>query len=360
MLIGDWDRHEDQWRWAAFKKDGKIIYRPVPRDRDQAFSVMNDGFLLGLASSLVPAVKLLQSYDDELINVKWFNMEPYPLDVTLMQSSEKNVWDAQVKKLQEGLTTTVIDNAFLKFPKEVQTKTIQDIKQKLLGRVKNLQRISDTYYALVSKYALVTGTDKDDWFTIERLPNGETKVSVYRIKKDKKADLILSRTFFKSTTKEIWLYGLDDKDYFEVIGNGDNYIKLRLIGGNNNDTYVVKNTNAIKVYEFASKKNTFKGNVPKKLTDDYEVNVYNHKKLKYNQNQIIPVLGANPDDGFKIGLTNTYTHYGFEQNPFTSRHIINGSYYFATSGYELNYKGEFANVFGSWNLGIDAAFTSPN
>jgi hypothetical protein len=35
MLIGDWDRHYDQWRWAEYKK-GQVIYRPIPRDRDQA------------------------------------------------------------------------------------------------------------------------------------------------------------------------------------------------------------------------------------------------------------------------------------------------------------------------------------
>ena len=46
MLIGDWDRHEDQWRWATFKEKGKTIYRPIPRDRDQAFSIMADGSLL--------------------------------------------------------------------------------------------------------------------------------------------------------------------------------------------------------------------------------------------------------------------------------------------------------------------------
>jgi hypothetical protein len=37
MLIGDWDRHYDQWRWAEYKKKGQVIYRPIPRDRDQAF-----------------------------------------------------------------------------------------------------------------------------------------------------------------------------------------------------------------------------------------------------------------------------------------------------------------------------------
>ena len=38
MLIGDWDRHADQWRWARFDNKDTKVYRPIPRDRDQVFS----------------------------------------------------------------------------------------------------------------------------------------------------------------------------------------------------------------------------------------------------------------------------------------------------------------------------------
>jgi len=51
MLIGDWDRHQDQWRWAEFKVGTKKMYKPVPRDRDQAFSKY-DGFFMGFFETL--------------------------------------------------------------------------------------------------------------------------------------------------------------------------------------------------------------------------------------------------------------------------------------------------------------------
>ncbi len=38
VLVGDWDRHISQWRWARFDRDGERIWQPIPRDRDQAFS----------------------------------------------------------------------------------------------------------------------------------------------------------------------------------------------------------------------------------------------------------------------------------------------------------------------------------
>ncbi|MBC3757083.1 metallophosphoesterase [Hyunsoonleella sp. SJ7] len=361
MLIGDWDRHEDQWRWAEFKIDGKKVYRPVPRDRDQAYSIMADGALLGVATKIVPALRLLRSYKEELKSPKWFNLEPYPLDMALINQSGKEVWDAQAKRIVENITDEVIDEAFKFFPPEVDQNTIKDIKRKLIGRRANLKKISDTYYAHVNKYGVIKGTNKDDWFDIERLPNGETKVVAYRIKKGKKADVFHSRTYIFDDTKEIWIYGLDDDDRFEVFGDGDNLIKIRLIGGQNNDVYNITNGKRLKVYDHKSKENTFMTNKGgKKLTDDYETNVYDYKKLKNSSNQFLPTIGANPDDGLKVGFVHTYTNYGFERNPFSSQHSLSAAYYFATNGFDLGYHGEFANVFGSWNLELGAKFTSPN
>ncbi|MDO7170859.1 metallophosphoesterase [Mariniflexile sp. AS56] len=361
MLIGDWDRHEDQWRWAAFEANGKTIYRPVPRDRDQVFSKMADGVLLGFATSVMPGLRLMKSYSDDLKNPKWFNTEPYPLDMALINQSNRQVWNAQVKQITDHLTDDVIDDAFTHFPKEVRDETIQDIKRKLQGRRRNLQNISDAYFNHMNKFGVIKGTNKDDWFEIERLPKGETKVSVYRIKKGEKADLFHQRTYTCDETNEIWIYGLDDDDVFKVSGEGDKLIKVRLIGGQNNDVYTILNGSKVKIYDYKSKENTFETNKGRvKLTDDYETNVYDYKKLKNNTNQLVPTIGANPDDGFKIGVLNTFTTYGFERNPFTSQHTLSGAYYFATQGFDFNYEGEFANVVGSMNLGVKAHFTSPN
>ena len=361
MLIGDWDRHEDQWRWAKFQENGKTVYRPVPRDRDQAFSIMADGALLGFATKAVPNLRLMQSYDEELKNPKWFNLEPYPLDMALINESDKEVWDEQMSFIKDHLTDEVIEKAFSNFPKEVQDETVTIIKQKLKGRRANLQKISDAYYRHVNKYTVVKGTNKDDWFDIERMPNGETKITAYRIKKGEKAEVFHSKIYASSITKEIWVYGLDDDDRFVVFGNGDNPIKLRLIGGQNNDVYNIKNGKGVKVYDYKTKSNQFltdKGNI--KLTDDYETNVYDYKKLKNSSVQLLPSIGANPDDGLKVGLINTITNFGFERNPFTAKHILSAHYYFATHGFELGYNGEFANVMGNMNLGFDVKFTSPN
>jgi len=340
MLIGDWDRHQDQW---------------------QAFSKMSDGFLLKSAVALIPNARLLRSYNEDLKDVKGINVEPYPLDMALIELSDKSVWDAQVKHIQDNITDAIIEKAFLNVPVEVRDEAVETIKQLLKERRANLQKIADRYYKVINEFAVIKGTNKDDWFDIERMPNGETKVTGYRIKNAKKADAFHERIYKREETKEIWIYALDDDDTFNVFGEGNQLIKIRLIGGQNNDTYNIKNGKKVKLYDYKTKKNTFVTNKgSKKLTDDYETNVYNYKKLKANTNQLIPVIGSNPDDGLKIGFTNTFTNYNFERNPFSSQHTISGSYFFATSGFELNYSGEFANVIGSANLNIDVNFNSPN
>ncbi len=361
MLIGDWDRHQDQWRWIEFEEDGKKIYRPMPRDRDQAFSIMADGVLLGTSVKLIPAARLLRKYSEDLVDVKGVNVEPYPLDMELIQQSGKDVWDEQVAFIQKGVTDEVIEKAFLNFPEEVRDETLEKVKNTLKARRANLQKISDRYFGLVNKFAVVKGTNKDDWFEIERMQGGKTKVTAYRIKNGKKGEVFHQRTYSRDQTKEIWIYALDDKDVFHVTGNGNHLIKLRLIGGQNKDTYDIENGKKTTYYDYKSKKSEVKSNKGiKKFSDDYETNVYDYKKLKNNTNQLIPSIGSNPDDGLRIGIVNTYTNYGFERNPFTSQHSFSAAYYFATNGFNLNYNGEFANVIKSMNLGMEVQFNSPN
>ena len=365
MVIGDWDRHVDQWRWAEFDKEGSKgkIYRPVPRDRDQAFSIMGDGLFMKLATRIIPGLRLMEGFDDEIRSVKGFNSSPktYVLDVALLNRTTEDQWIEQAEFLQKNLTGAVIDRAFENFPEEVRGATASEIKRKLLARIDNIKETALEYYSIMNRYAVVAGTDKDDWFDIEYLGDG-VQVDGFRIIDGKKRRQFFSKKFDDAITKEIWVYALDDDDRFVVKGNHRNGIKVRLIGGQNNDIYDVGTGSVTKIYDYKSKNNTFE-DVTKAtviLTDDYEVNTYDPLKFRSSNNQIIPTVGFNPDDGVKIGVSNTYTFNGFRQNPFTQRHYANTAYYFATNGFELGYKGEFANITDKANLELAVKFTSPN
>jgi hypothetical protein len=173
---------------------------------------------------------------------------------------------------------------------------------------------------------------------------------------------MLDHTYNANETNEIWIYGLDDADVFEVRGKGSNPISIRIIGGQNNDTYKIANGRKIKVYDHKSKKNTVeeKGGATFRFTDNYNFNTYDYKKQIQSVNLLLPAFGYNPDDGFKIGVSNVFTVNGFQRNPFSQQHSIALGYYFATNSFDVKYQGEFANIFGNWNFLLGGHFKNPN
>jgi len=362
MLIGDWDRHDDQWRWAEFKKDDNtIIYKPIPRDRDQAFSNFDGGFMGALRSTLGFSKKF-QVYDDEVSNAKWINSAATILDRTLVQNSGKKEWFEQAKFIKENLSDKAIENAFMHIPKEARGADLDSIISKLKGRRENLVTVANDFYAFHAELAIINGTDKDDYFTIERLIDGKTKVTVQRIKGGEKKDLISERVYDKKYTKQIRIYGLDDDDVFEIIGESKKAIPVRIVGGQNNDTYIVEQGKRLTIYDHKTKPNTIKkkGNARIRFTDDYDTNIFDKDDRELSTSNILPAFGYNPDDGFKIGPMYIINNKDFNQNPFTQQHKISASVYFATLGFDLNYSGEFAGVLGDYNLLVKGLYTSPN
>ncbi len=356
MLLGDWDRHEDQWRWALFEnEDGTEFCKPIPRDRDQAFSKF-DGTLISFLTRAIPGLRKMQSYDDDIRSVKWFASSPYHLDLTLIHASDWNEWEKQAKLIQNGVTDIEIEKAFDVIPDEIKGETIDDIKTKLKARRGNIVQIAKDYFTYLNKFEVITGTQKADKFHITRHANGKTTIKI-----DRKELGLLDRTFSHDITKEIWVYGLDGKDTFLVDGSGDDLIKIRIVGGKKNDIYDFKNTKKVKLYDYKSKENNIVNKGSKKwLVDDYSLNNYDQRKVKHNFNQLLPLLSFNPDDGLRIGVMSNHTYYGMQRNPFTYQHSINAAYYTSTSGFDLSYKGEFANIFHNWNFGIEGGYRTPS
>jgi len=361
MWLGDWDRHEDQYRWAQYNNlDGTITFAPIPRDRDQAFPKF-DGFSTVAATRLIPSLRLMQSFDDDIRNVNNFNQIIYKVDKILINKSSLNEWLEQAKFLQEHLTDDAIEKAISDFPNQFKNKNFEEIVTHLKNRRQHFSKWAETYYTTINKNVILQGTDKDDLFEITRLENGFTQVKIIRIKNtiDNK-DEMFDKIFDPKITTEIWLYGLDDKDQFLVSGTNNSKIKIRLIGGQNEDTYQIDNKKNIKIHDYISKENIFEGqNVYKRLSDDYEPNNYDFHKFKHNLQQLLPTIGYNPDEGLTIGGLYIFTKNGYELNPFTQKHYIGAKYFSETNGYELDYTGEFARIFGKSNLRIATRYTTP-
>jgi hypothetical protein len=359
MLIGDWDRHQDQWRFAQYEiNDDETYFLPIPRDRDAAFSKF-DGIIMPIIKILVPDTRFWQTYSDDITNIKWYNGEGNNLDRAFMTKYGKEAWVTEAKYIQENLSDAAIDQAWALLPPEVQDETSEELKNNLKSRLKKIDQFAEKYATYINHTVAVHGTDKDDKIDVIRMADGKTQVVIRRAKKDEKDPVIFDRTFDKDETKEIWIYGLNDDDEFRVTGDGTNLIKVRIIGGYGKDKYTIENRRQVKVYDWKFEESEFDKKTPShQFSSIYETNTYEWRQFKENNNILLPNLGFQTDDGLFVGAKDTYTNYGFNRNPFRYQHFISANYYFNFQAIELEYAGEFANIFPNWNLVVDGYLTS--
>ncbi|MFC6269068.1 metallophosphoesterase [Frigoriflavimonas asaccharolytica] len=355
MLIGDWDRHQDQWKWEQRKENGSVYISPIPKDRDQAF-VKYDGFLTKIILAF-PELKHMQSFGPKIKNIKWFNREAYAIDLAFTKNSTLADWLNEAEYIQQNLDKNDIEKALDQLPNAAQNENLKSIKQNLEIRKNDLKLYAKQYFNILQETVLLTGTDKKDKFIINRLNNKETEIKIYRLKKSGE-ELTFNKIYSKDLTKEIWIYGLSDDDEFEVNGNKSG-IKIRLLGGLNNDVYTINNNKNVKIYDYKTKKNTFnnkKTNV--KLTDDYYLNEYNFTRPKYSFFTQNLNIGFNPDDGLIVGINAVYEKKGFKQNPFSAKHKLLANYFTSSKGYEFAYAATIPNLTGNWFYQIDAGISS--
>ena len=359
LVIGDWDRHDDQWRWAGFKeKKGLTIYRPVPRDRDQAFSKY-DGAITRLTTLTAPFLHQLAVYKPTIRQIKWAAWSPRYFDNSFLNELTWKDWEKEVKYIQEHLTDKVVEEAFKIWPQKAQQETAPHIEEVLKKRRDNLMDFARRYYEFMAKEVDVYGTDKRELFQVERLNDDETRVRVFELsKKGKKKDKLYDRTFQRRVTKEIHIYGIGDDDEFRISGNVNKGIKIRCIGGLGKDLFVdestVKGLSKKTLFYDDLRKNTLQtGTEAKDKRSRLAINnIYDRQAYHYNYNYLVPfpIIGSNPDDGFLLGANLNWTTYGFNKAPYGAKHKILTSFAYETNSFLLDYTGDFLDAFGKWDF----------
>ncbi|WP_289645011.1 ShlB/FhaC/HecB family hemolysin secretion/activation protein [Maribacter aestuarii] len=359
MLLGDWDRHQDQWRWIEYEnEEGDKEFMPVPRDRDNTFPRF-DGTAMKFIQLFVPNTRMWQTFDEDIDNVKWLNNSGSKLDRALLTKYGLETWAEEAKIIQERITPEVIENAFLRLPKEVRDETAEFIKESLKSRLRILPETAREYGEYLDRIVAITGTEKDDVFEVIKMDDGKISVSVKRLLSDEKNELIYERVFDDKDTKEIWLYGLGDDDEYKVLGNGDSKIKIKIVGGYGKDSYSIENKKRLKVFDWEHEKIEFNDQIPRlQLSDIYKTNNYHWRYFKPNTNILVPSLGFRTDDGLFLGASDTYTINGLNGNPFLQKHTLKANYYFNFAATELQYSGVWGNVIPKWNFEVDAYYAS--
>ncbi len=366
LTIRDWDRHEDQWRWASFKdKETEITtYQPIPRDRDQAFAKF-DGFFTSLATRAVVNLRPMQPFEGFTKKVHWLTWNTRFFDRRFLNELTWEDWKPTVEHIQANLTDEVIMNALKHWPDEVYDLDGDDIYKVISERRDNLSLMAYNYYRHLAKSVDVVGTKKSDYFLVERLDDNRTKIRVYQNDDREKKDQIYERIFQTNETKEIILYGLDGKDDFEVTGEVDRGIVIRLVGGQGKDSFIDKsNVSGSKKHTIVYDDLTDNELEKSKETSDRRssrriVNEYLFREHNYNFTLAIPFAAFYSDDGFYIGGIINHQVPQFKKKPVGQNHFFNLNYAFATSAFQFGWKGEFMQALGKWDFLPGLQFQTP-
>jgi len=368
VLIGDWDRHDDQWVWAKFQKEDKLkIYRPIPRDRDQAFS-RYDGLLTKLANQTMPFLRQLQSYGPEIAHVKWNTWSARLFDRTFLNELDWTQWEKEVKWVQQHLTDSTIDYAFQEWPTRAREISAPFIITAIKSRRDNLLTLARAHYLFISQSVNVVGTEERERFLIEHLPDDKTRVTVFEIsKKGDNKGQVYQRVFSADITHAINVYGNGDDDEFIVRGQTERSSKVRLIGGVGKDvfadsSFVTKGGRKTWIYDDLGKNTVISGRETKdKRTSLYRYNIYDRRGYdsEYDIMLPLPILGYNPDDGALIGAQLHFINYAFKKEPYGSAHTVNANYAFATNAFKVGYRGDYLNAFRNFDFLLDVRYHGP-
>jgi hypothetical protein len=357
VFIGDWDRHEDQWRWAGFEKKDNTVYRAVPRDRDQTF-FLNEGVFPWFSSRKF-ALRMNQGFKYDIKDMKGLISQGKWLDRRFLNELTKKDWIKAAEKMQDAFTDEVLTLAINDMPPQISEVKGDKTLAKLRSRKDRLPEFAEEFYSIISKKVDIVGSDKREQFLVERLNNKETEVKVWSLNsKGEKKEKIYDRKFKHDETREIRLYGLKGKDEFDVEGKVDKGIRVRIIGGPGKDD--IKDKSKVRglckkttIYDTRKKNDIEFGEEARNRTSNIPgKNRYTYNAFNYNKFIPLVDIGFNADESVILGTGFLYTTYGFQKSPFASRHKFSARYASATQALEMAYDGIYKSVFGRFDLGL--------
>lgn len=358
MLIADWDRHFDQWRWGT--KDtgrGKIFY-PIPKDRDQAFA-NSDGLLVKYVSN--NTLPFLKGFRSTIPKVKWLNWMARDFDRTFLNQLSDQEWKETIAQFQSSLTDSILDQAPLRMPLLIYDIDGKMISDKLKHRRNEMMKAGMKYYHFLSHYVNIVGSNKPEYFRISSEPGDKVKVSVYeRSERSDTAYRLYQRIFDHKDTKELRLYGLNGNDLFTEEQDVHSKIKTRIIGGRGNDTFNIKGNMKVTLYDLDTSANYIvnKNHARTAFSLNPQVNDFNWTENEYTEIRYPGLRPSfNTDDGFFLTGGFWRRSYGFRKKPAVV-HQLAFTYAFKKA-YKIDYQGEFNRLLMGNDLVVRAKMVNP-
>jgi hypothetical protein len=361
ILIGDWDRHEDQWTWAQVQVDTAILYRPIPKDRDQAFANL-DGVIPWIARRKW-AFRRGQHFDYKIPDIKGLVWSGRNIDRFVLTALEWDDWAKEVQFVQSKWSDAAIDEAVRKLPPELYPISGEEIKSKLIRRRNDLPRYARGYYEALAEEVAWPGTAGPDQFMVTGETDTTFRIRQYSLQ-DGNWQPVKERTFHTDNTREVRLFGLEGDDRFQAEGSAPVKGRIRWIGGSGQNQYEDKREakagKPIRVYDSAIQKQSLEGDLRAKTRYDSLTHQYQYGRYDYNLLRPIILPGYNPDDGFFLGGGVDFRIHSWGHEGFAQQHLIGGNYAFKTGAFNFVYEGIFKKAIGPWDLLLQGRLNQPN
>jgi len=348
IYVGDWDRHAGQWGWAGSRsEDGGWLWRPIPRDRDWAFSKFN-GLIPTIAEEMVPELK---GFGGSFTDIEGLTWKGRHLDRRLLVPLDKQAWDSVTQFVVSTLTDSVIESAVRRLPPEMYSKVGESLERELKLRKAGLSDASNQFYALCTKFPDIRGSNKAEYAQINYMDAHRVGVALYRRRDEPGLSTAIpfySRIFSDQETNDIRLYLLGGNDKVVVEGAGNSTITVRVIGGEGNDEVVDQSNKGVTVYDTQNETTVHAGSnttinrdtAEKEPADDVE-RFEPHFRDYGHRWKVAPWLAITPDYGLFVGGGPILDDYGFRAHPEVYRMQLRAGMATTAVRFRLDYLAEF-------------------
>lgn len=226
MLVGDWDRHSGQWRWASYPDGDRTRWSPIPRDRDWALSRI-DGLLPRLVAVYMPKYTGFWQEKPDVFAMHWSAQR---IDRTLLSGLDRADFEKAAEDLVTQIDDATLDRAVGLLPDSYQEAIGAELRRALGTRRDALPEVAMEYYELLAGWVDIPGTEERD--SVRVVPErAGVRVTMWA---PREGDFVrYDRWFDPSITRDIRIYLRDGDDV--LLAEGPLEIPVRVVGASGDD-----------------------------------------------------------------------------------------------------------------------------
>jgi hypothetical protein len=345
LVVGNWDRHQGQWRWAHVADERRWV--PLPEDADQAFT-RYEGQAMGAVRKVVP--RFMRYSGEYPKRIEGLTTNNYDVTRWLLARVEWPVYEEVARELQAQMTDAAIEAAMRSMPPEWYAIDGEQLTKDVRMRRDGIVEYARKFYLHLADRVDVRGSDRDDVARIAHGDDGTLRLTLAPLGADGTPGAsYYERRFSPKETEEIRLYMLGGNDRVVASGANRDGIRVRVLTGAGADTVDDAQSGGLRVRDWQGSTTVRRG--PGTRVSDREwSNPAPDKDRPWLEPRnyghwTVPLVEAwwQPNQEFIVGGGFTRTAWGFHRYPWASLHSFALLY---ASGYQ-NVRATYT---GQWRL----------